>query len=343
MLFSKKGAFPLAFVFSILMKKSALLSFCAIAAAVIPHVEAQSPLNGNASRAIGQPFLIQRSHNPNSVEGRELINPLSVAIDSTSTPPALYVADTSNNRVMAWKNASVFSNGQPADFVIGQLDKYSTDPSGPGFGRSTGLNSPVAVAIDPKGNLYVVDAGNNRILRYPKPTANNDDYKLPDMVIGQTTLTATGANNGGLTAKSIGVAVNNVLGRTAMAFDKDGNMWFSDTLNNRVLRYPAGALNTGANAPAADVVLGQFDFVTNTAPPLGDGTAQNAARLNKGVIYQPSGLAFDPSGRLYVCDSLARCLVFAGSLVTGAQASRIMGINAQTFGQTNPPVVTEYT
>ena len=300
-------------------------------------------MNGNASRAVGTPFLTPKSVNPNVAEGREFLSPLSVAIDTTSTPAAVYVADTSNSRVMCWKNASMFSNGQPADIIIGQLDKYSTSGLGPGTSRSTGLNRPVAVAVDSKGNLFVADAGNNRILRYPKPTANNDDVKTPDMVIGQTAFNTNAPNAGGISEKSIAIAVNDVLSRTALVFDKDGNLWFSDTLNNRVLRYPVAALNSGANAPAADVVLGQFSFTVNTAPPFGNDALNNAARLNKAVLFQPSGLAFDPTGRLYVCDSLARCVVFAGQLVTGASAVRIMGINVITAGQANPPPVTEYT
>jgi len=244
---------------------------------------------------------------------------------------------------MCWKNGSVFSNGQPADIIIGQLDKYSTSGLGPGTSRTTGINAPVAVAVDSKGNLYVADAGNNRILRYPKPLASSDDIKTPDMVIGQASFNTNTANAGGVSEKTIALAVPGVLSRSALAFDKDGNLWFSDTLNNRVLRYPVAALNAGANAPAADVVLGQFSFTTNAAPPLGNDANNNAARLNKAVVYQPSGLAFDPTGRLYVCDSLSRCVVFAGPLLTGASAVRIMGINVITAGQTNPPPFTEYT
>jgi uncharacterized protein (TIGR03437 family) len=325
------------------MKKFAFLYLCAFAAAVIPHVEAQTPLNGNPSREVGTPFLIPKSGNPNVADGREFLSPLSVAIDNSSTPAAVYVADTSNNRVLCWKNASVFSNGQAADFVIGQLDKYSTGTLGPGTSRSTGLNAPVAVAVDANGNLYVADAGNNRILRYAKPVANTEEVKTPNMVIGQTTFTANGANNGGISEKTVALSVPNIPLRSAMVFDKDGNLWLTDYLNNRVLRYPVAALNAGANQPAADVALGQLSFTTNTAPPLGNDTLNNAARLNKAAIVQPLALAFDPTGRLYVCDRLARCLVFAGQLATGAQAARIMGINVATAGQVNPPPYTEYT
>jgi len=40
---------------------------------------------------------------PNLVEGRELLGPQAIAVDTSVTPPILYVADTFNSRVLAWK------------------------------------------------------------------------------------------------------------------------------------------------------------------------------------------------------------------------------------------------
>jgi sugar lactone lactonase YvrE len=100
---------------------------------------AQVTLNPVPSRAIGQAILIPESGNPNLVEGRELYAPQGIAVDNSASPSIVYVADTGNNRVLAWKNAASFSNGAPADLVIGQPDKYSTAPYGPGTTFSTGL------------------------------------------------------------------------------------------------------------------------------------------------------------------------------------------------------------
>src|SRR5690348_15143326 len=89
------------------------------------------PLNPTPSRIIGhaQPeVLTLSSANPNLVEGRELFQPQGMAVDTSVTPPILYVSDTRNNRILAWKNASSFQNGQVADLVIGQSDLYHTNP-----------------------------------------------------------------------------------------------------------------------------------------------------------------------------------------------------------------------
>ncbi|HYO81767.1 MAG TPA: hypothetical protein VES20_10220, partial [Bryobacteraceae bacterium] len=83
---------------------------------------AQSTLNLTPSRVVGHPALTFRSASPNLVEGRELLNPWAVAVDRTSNPPAIYVSDTGNNRVLGWRNLTALQNGAKADFVIGQVD-----------------------------------------------------------------------------------------------------------------------------------------------------------------------------------------------------------------------------
>ena len=142
---------------------------------------AQLNLNKSPSRALGWPQLAVNNLNPNLVEGRELYAPLGLAIDTTVNPPVVYVSDPGNNRVLAWKNASSFSFGATADFVIGQKDFFSTGALGPRTAISSGLNSPTGMTVDKNGNLYVIDAGNNRILRFPTPY-NQGGQVLPDLV-----------------------------------------------------------------------------------------------------------------------------------------------------------------
>src|SRR5258708_3199448 len=193
---------------------------------------AQTNLNRVPSRAIGHPTLIATTRNPNLVEGRELYGPQSLALDNTVSPPVLYVSDLLNNRVLGWKNATSFSNGAKADIVIGQKDFFSTQTLGPGSAFSSGLAFPTGVAVDANGNLYVIDGGNNRILRFPQPYSKTD--QLPDLVIGQVSLNCSACNqpnSGGISAKTIRVAGL----ASSLLFDKQGNLWFTDSGNNRVL------------------------------------------------------------------------------------------------------------
>src|SRR5947209_15866298 len=160
------------------MKKDIFLIICLTAA--LP-LTGQTVFNINPTRVFGAPRLSPiTTTNPNLVEGREFYSPLSVAVDTSASPPIVYVADTYNNRVLAWKNSAGFKNGDKADLVIGQKDLLSTLRGGPGTTLTSGLYLPTAVAVDPKGNLYVADAGNNRILRYPAPFAQNVTPVLAD-------------------------------------------------------------------------------------------------------------------------------------------------------------------
>ena len=97
-------------------------------------------------------------------------------------------------------------------------------------------------------------------------------------MIGQTSFNTNGNNTGGASAKTLQFYNGTSLFVAFMAFDPQGNLWVADSGNNRVLRYPASSIGSGAsNGPAADIVLGQTDFVTTTYNnPGNDPTNLNA-------------------------------------------------------------------
>jgi uncharacterized protein (TIGR03437 family) len=327
-----------------------LQSFLCILAAVLPAFsQASSAVNETPTREFGHPRLSTpiTTFAPNLVEGRELNGPSSMAIDTSSTPPIIYVADTFNNRVLAWRDPANLTKGNPAAKVIGQRDFVSTLAQSPGGSQgqnlSTGLSLPVSVAVDRNGNLYVSDAGNNRILRYPKPLEQTGDLLAVDLVIGQKSVNAGTLPNQGQTdsggrtlpsAKTLFLASGGSLARNGMAFDAQGNLWLSDTFNYRVLRFPVAQLAANTVEPTADLVLGQLDFATGTPP---GGAA--AVRTNKAVLVQPAGIAFDAAGRLYVADGYARVLQYNAVLFgNGTPAARILGLpNVPPQGQNPTP------
>jgi uncharacterized protein (TIGR03437 family) len=302
------------------MKRTLLRTFL-VAAALVGQAPAQPVLNDLPSRVVGQPALNFRSANPNVVEPRSLFSPIAVVTDRSSTPQALFVSDFGNNRVLGWRDAASFGNGAPADIVIGQLDMLSTEALGPGSSRATGVALPGASAVDGQGNLYLADLGNNRILRFPKPFANSDAVKVPDMVIGQPGFNSNAANQGGLSERTLAFSTGGSVRTSGLAFDAQGNLWVSDAGNHRVLRFPVAALTAGTNGPSADLVLGQANFTTNTAP-----STTAAQRLNKAVISSPSGLAIDPQGNVFVADNLSRLLVYTPQFFNGKEATRLLGI-----------------
>lgn len=299
---------------------------------------AQITFNSSPSREIGQPRLSfpPVTNSPNLVEGREMEIPQSLAIDTSASPPILYIADTSNNRVLAYKDVTAFTKGTPADLIIGQRDQYTTTANGPGTQLSTGLNRPVAVAVDSHGNLYVADAGNNRIIRYPQPFSQPAGSLLPvDLVIGQKGTNSGSSANEGLgsaSAQTLYFSTSSTLYRSGLAFDSQSNLFVSDAGNNRVLRFPAGQLAPNTIEPAADLVLGQPDFITTTALTSSGSTP---AQRRKTGMSQPAGLAFDQSGRLYVCDVFNRVLMYTPPFTIALPASRVLG-GLPTFSSSQP-------
>ena len=77
--------------------------------------------------------------------------PQGIWLDKAGT---LWVADTGNNRVLWWFNASsITSNGAKADGVLGQIDFISN--------VLIEMNSPIGVTMDGQ-TVWVADYGYNR-------------------------------------------------------------------------------------------------------------------------------------------------------------------------------------
>lgn len=142
-------------------------------------------------------------------------------------------------------------NGSTADLVIGQADFLSwfSECNNAAVTGAT-LCVPSGIAVDGAGNLYVVDAGNNRVLEYNSPFTTDT---LPDLVFGQDgSFTSSVCNKGGISQASL-------CGPTGVAVDSAGNVYISDTTNNRVLEFDM-PLVTGVEA---DRVFGQFGSFTS--------------------------------------------------------------------------------
>jgi hypothetical protein len=268
--------------------------FCAVTG------RAQITLNTVPTREIGQPQLLSSNPfaipnaNPNLVEGREFYNPAGIALDTSVTPPRIYVADTGNNRILAWKDAVTFTNGKMADLVIGQLDFFSTGPNSTGHSVSAGFAAPTGLAVD-QGDLYVADSGNNRILRFKKPFDTPPDKLSPDLCIGQPSFNTNSPNyplNQAAKPTVNGIALNNgSVFTAAIAFDTQHNLWFTDAGNNRVLRYKAADVAKGGFAAtiSADLEIGQLDFVSRQLNLPNTPTGVQT----KNQLTIPAAIAFD--------------------------------------------------
>lgn len=280
---------------------------------------------------------------PNLLEGRELFGPLSVAIDNSVAPPAVFVADTNNHRVLGWRDSKEFQNGAPADLVLGQKSVQNSIPyTTLDVAFYSGLASPTGVAVDAQGNVFVMDAGNNRILRFPRPWQGLKGAESPaaDLIIGQRGRTdrlpnQSTSSSAAPNASTLRTATQ-VIGiqQASLAFDPSGHLWVTDSGNHRLLRYQRDAVSGPSNLTAsgtvqpvieASLVLGQPGFDTNTANP-GNSLA---TRRDKTRLRFGGAITFDAAGNLYFSDDLARVLYYQAPLANGKAADRIVGVNDQ--------------
>lgn len=137
--------------------------------------------------------------------------------------------------------------------------------------------------------------------------------RIADRLLGQPDCISAAANNpaapiGGLSARSLNYPF-------AAAIDSgSGRLYVADTVNHRVLSWPSAAgFRLGQ---AADLVLGQPNFTTNSAP-----VTPTASSLNN-----PIGLAVDGAGNLYVADQFNhRVLFFLNPAANDKSADRVYG------------------
>ena len=226
--------------------------------------------------------------NNGGISATSLNGPGGLALDSSGN---LYVADSSNNRVLYYPAGST-----TATRVYGQGGDFTTNVVNNGGISATSLNGPSALDVDSSGNLYVTDQVNNRVLYYPAGSTT------ATRVYGQgSDFTANVVNNGGISATSLNSPV-------ALIVDSSGNLYVADQNNNRVLYYPAGSMT-------ATRVYGQGgDFTTNTV----NNGGISATSLN-GPVYA----MIDSNSNLYVADgSNNRVLYYPAGSTT---ATRVYG------------------
>jgi sugar lactone lactonase YvrE len=213
--------------------------------------------------------------------------PSGVAVDKSGN---VYVADTGNNRVGKYTPNGFLVAGWGTAGIKGKIP----------------YTSPVGVAVDAVSNLYVVGSG-NQVSKY-------------------------GPSGNSLNPSFSSVALSNPQG---VAVDGSGNVYVSDTGHNQIVQLTSGGVATGFGGSGilnltSPVVIGS---ITISSPVTLAGIA-----VNGGIVYvatqgtgvngstyssvlgfdaatgntttlditgfvNPTGIAFDPNGNLYVADT----------------------------------------
>ncbi len=266
--------------------------------------------NGEAANlVIGQLDFTSHAANTGGETAATLADPLGAAVDAAGN---LYVADTSNSRVLEYAKPFAACAGKfpcvggAANLIFGQCGSFtSVYGCGEGVVSANTLYLPEGVAVDGLGNLYVADSGDGRVLEYTAPLTPNT---AANEVFGQGgSFTGSGCNSGGL-----GVTATTLCDSSGLAVDGSGNLYVADTANERVLEYSTPLTNTTANQ-----VFGQGGSFTSSASNY-DGVTANS-------LYYPFGVAVDGSGHLYVADDLNDRVLEYNTPLTNTVADEVFG------------------
>lgn len=220
-----------------------------------------------------------------------LQQPRGIALDGAGN---LYIADTGNHRIR--KMAATTG-------IIGTIaGTGSAGYSGDG-GPATAaqLNGPAALAIDGSGDIYIADTQNNRIREI-------DTQGNISLVAGNG---SPYLNGDGGPATDAGLS-----GPLDLLVDSAGNLLIADTQDNAIRAVCAG---TNPVMTVACPGAGYIETIAGHSDATGgfdgvEGEAATAALLN-----QPSGIAIDPAGNLYVSDTQNFRIrkIFAGGAAPG--------------------------
>jgi sugar lactone lactonase YvrE len=216
-------------------------------------------------------FVIQDGQRDDCVSGRTLLaGGASCTVRLAFTPSI--TGDRSGRLALSASPGGGGGVAFSGSGVTGTLSFLAGTASGLGSADGTGaaarFNSPLGLALDGSGNLFVVDYGNSTI-RKITPAGVVSTFAGTPGIQGSVDGTGSAARFGG---------------PNGVATDKAGNLYITDSGNNTIRKItPAGVVTTLAGA------VEQWGS--------DDGTG-SAARFNT-----PSGVAVDASGNVYVSDT----------------------------------------
>jgi sugar lactone lactonase YvrE len=229
-----------------------------VTTAMTMHAQVSLPAAGNISTVAGNGTAGYSGDN-GLATAANLSVPEAVAVDSAGN---IYIADTFNcviRRVAA-------STGYISTVAGNGTRGYSGDG---GTATIAELYMPTGVAVDTAGNIYFAD--NQRIRKVTASTG----------II--TTVAGSGiqgySGDGGPATRA------ELNWPWAVAVDAAGNIYFTDTDNQRIRKV---AVSTGIITTVAG---------TGTAGYSGDGGPATSANLNS-----PFGIAVDAAGNIYIAD-----------------------------------------
>ena len=242
-----------------------------------------------------------------------LDQPYGVVVDASGN---IFIADTQNQRVR-----EVGTNGIISTLAGDGSSSFSGDGGAAGYAS---LSGPMGLALDASGNLFIADATNNRVRMvdingiittvagggagFIGGPATNTSLAHPDAVAvdasgdlfianfginhvykvdanGILTSMAGGSISGGYSGDGVPANHAPLHGPTGVAVDASGNVFIADQLNNRVR------------------IVDTNGIITTVAGNGRAGYSGDGAVATNASLHNPSGVAVDAFGNLFIADS----------------------------------------
>jgi RHS repeat-associated protein len=234
-----------------------------------------------AGNAAGQPG---NSGNGGPATSARLSDPEGLAVDSAGN---LYIADSNNSQIRK-VSAATANISTIAGSTIG-------DSGNGGPATSAKLSAPAAVAVDSTGDVFLADPGNEQVQEVPAASGTN--YGIA-MTAGDIYGVAGTPGVSGSTGDGGRATSAKLFGDAAVVVDAGGNVYISDTLNNRIQEVAAASHTQFGIAMTAADIYTIAGSATGTQGDSGNGGPAVSAMLG-----QPVQIALDAAGDIYVDDT----------------------------------------
>ncbi len=239
-----------------------------------------------------------------------LNTPSAVARDGSGR---IYVSDAGNAVVRVVNTGSSSATIAGVSVPTGAI---ATIPAGGG-----GLTTPMGLAVDGSGNVFVTDAGDHTVRRIDASSGG------VTVVAGTAATAGFAGDNGAATAAQLDAP-------EAVSLDGAGNLVIADTGNHAVRVVNRGAATI--TVCGVSIAAGDIRTVAGT-PPTGGYTGDGAAATSS-ALSLPRAALLTPAGDLFVSDRgnhrIRRVAAATGLLATVA-GTGLAGFNSDTYPAMN--------
>lgn len=193
--------------------------------------------------------------------------------------PSCVAFDAAGNYYIADMENSIIRKVSPSGIIttIAGRPGFVGDTGDGGPATSAKLNLPRVIALDTANNVYIADAGNNKI-------------RMVNAKTGVISTVAGNGNKGFLGDGGLATSAE-LFAPLAVALDKQGNLYIADEGNNRIREVHS---NTG--------------IITTIAGNGSQGFSGDGGPATNAQFDLPCNIALDDTGNIYVADWFNDCV-----------------------------------